>query len=486
MWMDPNFDPMAPLGQATASPTDGRVYDPGDFYDEALNPDGRPRATYSRVLATLGRDLAGACASVDRSLEETGAVFGSGAQQTFFGLDPVPRIVGREEWDALESALAQRARALNAFIADVYGPGSIVAAGVVPARVASEADFHEPELVGAPVSSAPATVIGFDLVRGADGRMLVLEDNLRTPSGLAYAFAARRATDACLGDAFEESRRSLAPTHEWIGAALRAAAPDGRGDPTIVLLSDGPANVAWYEHVWLAEQLGIPVALPSQIEARSGRLRYRPEDGRVRQVDVVYRRTNEDRLRDEQGAATWVAEALLEPLLAGTLGIANSFGAGVGDDKLTHAYVEEMVRFYLGEEPEIESVPTYDLALESVREGAFERLGELVIKPRSGSGGIGIVIGSEASAGDLREARRLIDESPESFVAQEIVSLSRCPTVCEGRLEPRHVDLRAFAICSMDQTCVVPGGLTRVAHERGSMVVNSSRGGGGKDTWVLE
>lgn len=473
--------PTAPL-----RPIAGRIYDPGEFYDEALTPDGRPRPAYRTVLATsVDRDLQDACSLVSRSLEEMGARFGSGPDSAPFRVDPIPRIIPRAEWDELETGLVQRARALNAFITDIYGQGTIVSDGVVPARVIREADHYELAMTGVEVGTAPATVIGFDLVRGSDGKLLVLEDNLRTPSGLTYAAAGRRACDAWLEDAIDPRRLSLAPAYQWLGAALRAAAPDGRGDPATILLSDGPTNTAWYEHVELARELDIPIALPAQIEQSGGRLRVRLEDGRARPVDVVYRRTDEDRLHDEGGKPTWVAEALLEPLRRGTLGVVNGFGAGVADDKLTHAYVEDMVRFYLAEEPRIKSVPTYDLDSEPVRARARRRLDELVVKPRSASGGLGVVVGSQAEPGELRRVRRLIAKSPESFVAQEIVPLSRCPTVCDGRLEPRHVDLRAFAITTAERTRIVPGGLTRVALERGSLVVNSSRRGGGKDTWVL-
>ncbi len=358
----------------------------------------------------------------------------------------------------------------------------------MPARVLSEAEHFEPAMMGMPVGAAPATVIGFDIVRGSDGELVVLEDNLRTPSGLAYAAAARRACDDWLDDAVDSDRRDLDVAYEWLGDALRAAAPDGNGDPSLVLLSDGPANSAWYEHSELARRIGIPLVVPGQLRTRGGRLVADLNGGRAREIDVIYRRTDEDRLRDRFRRPTWIAEALLGPMSSGRLTVLNSFGSGVADDKLSHAYVEEMIRFYLGQEPKVRSIPTHDLGAEPALSGVRSRLDELVVKPRSAYGGIGVVIGTKADRGELRRLRRLLAKSPESFIAQELVALSRAPTVCRGRLEPRHVDLRAFAISdqgSGGRTRIVPGGLTRVALGRGSLIVNSSKGGGGKDTWVL-
>jgi uncharacterized circularly permuted ATP-grasp superfamily protein len=343
---------------------------------------------------------------------------------------------------------------------------------------------------------APATVIGFDIVRGADGRLKVLEDNLRTPSGLAYAAAARYACDAWLDDPVGSRRRALEPAFATLGEALRAAAPEGRDEPNVILLTDGPSNSAWFEHREIAGRLGIPVVTPDRLRCHAGRLYLADEPGLTGEVHVVYRRTDEDRLLDERRRPTWISDLLLRPIHAGTVSVVNSFGAGVADDKLAHAYVEAMIRFYLGEEPLIESVPTLDLGHADTRESAGERLDELVVKPRSAYGGAGVVIGSELDATGYRKIKRLIAKSRDGFVAQEIIALSRHPTAVSRRspeatgswsfgLEPRHVDLRVFAVTAEGRTSVLPAPLTRVALERGSLVVNSTRGGGGKDTWVL-
>ena len=252
----------------------------------------------------------------------------------------------------------------------------------------------------------------------------------------------------------------------------------------VVVVSDGKDNSAFYEHAAIARYLSLPLVLTEKLSVRRGRLSAQLPDGE-QAVDVVYRRTDEDRLTDDRGAPTAIGQLLLEPVQRGTLACVNAFGTGVADDKLLHAYVEDMVRFYLGEEPLLRSVPTYDPSQPDVLEMILARIDELVIKPRSGHGGYGVVIGPHARSEDLRAAAAALSAAPERFVAQETIMLSRHPTVTDGRLELRHVDLRPFAISSGDAVHVLPGGLTRVAFERGALVVNSSQNGGSKDTWVL-
>jgi uncharacterized circularly permuted ATP-grasp superfamily protein len=279
--------------------------------------------------------------------------------------------------------------------------------------------------------------------------------------------------------------RSLEPAYQSLGEALRAGAPPDAGEhPSVVVLTDGPANSAYYEHGAIARRLGLALVRPRDLRVRSGRLFAHTDDGLV-PVDVVYRRTDEDRLFDDTGTPTALGEMLLGPLERQTLGCVNAFGTGVADDKLVHSYVEEMVRFYLGEEPLLASVPTHDLSQPGVLEMTLERIEELVIKPRSGHGGIGVVVGPHANRRALAAVARELAAEPERFIVQETVDLSRQPTVCGGQLEPRHVDLRPFTFAVGERIEVFPGGLTRVALERGSLVVNSSQRGGAKDTWVL-
>lgn len=460
-----------------------RIYHPEGFYDEALTVEGTPRPDYERVMEALDGDPAGALEAARRRADGLGASFGKGEAAHTFIVDPVPRIIGADEWETVEHGLAQRARALNSFVLDVYGGRAIVDAGVIPARLIEGADHFDGALADIDLGPAPVTVAGFDLIRGPDGVFRVLEDNVRTPSGIAYARAARLACDPWLADRIDPRRRDFDDFFPAIAASLSESAPGGDEGSCAVLLSDGPENLAWYEHRLIGEQVGIPVVERHELRPRRGGLWLDGEP--TRRVDVVFRRTDEDRLHDDDGRPTWLGELLLEPLRRGTLRIANAFGAGVADDKLSHAYVEAMIRFYLEQEPLIESVRTYDLLAEPSRDEARERIRELVIKPRGSYGGKGVVIGSQADERERERIVRSIEAAPEDYAAQEVVPLSRHPTVCDNRLEPRHVDLRAFAVVSGNEVRVVPGGLTRVALEPGSLLVNSSQGGGGKDTWVL-
>jgi uncharacterized circularly permuted ATP-grasp superfamily protein len=437
-----------------------------------------------RVRESLaGADLGELSAAVALDAHRRGVSFGSADGEQSFRIDPIPRLIDASEWSELAAGVAQRVRALELFVRDVYGDRRIVAAGVVPASSLTHAEHHEPLLRGmGGLLHSWITVAGLDVVRDSDGSFKVLEDNLRTPSGIAYAVATREVMGAHLPPPAGLRVRSLDAAFQTLGEALRAASP--REDPVVVLLSDGKLNSAFYEHSTIARRLKIPLVSARQLSVRRGRLRADLPGGE-RTVDVVYRRTDEDRLSDDQGRPTEIAQLLLEPILDGTLTCVNAFGTGVADDKLLHAYVEDMVRFYLGEEPLLRSVPTYDPSQPGVLETVLERIDELVVKPRSGHGGYGVVIGPHARPEDLRATAAELSAAPERFVAQETIMLSRHPTVTDGRLEPRHIDLRPFAISSGESVHVLPGGLTRVAFERDALVVNSSQNGGSKDTWVL-
>ena len=413
-----------------------------------------------------------------------GLMFGDGDEVAPFRLDPVPRLITGPEWAELERGLAQRVRALDRYLADAYGEREIIKAGVLPARVLDTCDRFERRMIGLPVPPMRVGIAGLDVVRDESGRFRVLEDNVRTPSGIAYTLAAREALVRFLPAGLAAGLRPLDDVTGMIAETLRAGAPERVEEPAAALLSDGPQNSAWYEHERIARELGIPLVTLADLEHAGGRLHARVEGGRV-PLDVVYRRTDEDRLEDENGEFTAVGAALFEPIRRGTLTCLNAFGAGVADDKLAHAYVEEMVRFYLGEEPLLGSVRTYDLGLPDVREEALARIDELVIKPRSGYGGIGVVVAPHAQSKDVRDTAADVAEHPEEYVAQELVMLSRHPTVAEDGLAPRHVDLRPFVFLAGDTARVVPGGITRVALDEDALVVNSTQAGGAKDTWVL-
>jgi carboxylate-amine ligase len=329
----------------------------------------------------------------------------------------------------------------------------------------------------------PATIAGLDLVRDEDGELRVLEDNLRMPSGACYAIAVREVVEPEIEAPLRP--RPLDDYAERLRAAILAAAPPGREEPNAAILSDGPENGAWYEHQRFGREMGLPILTPDQLEPSRGRLFARR--GRERQqVDVIYRRLDEDRLAERDGTPTALGELLLPALRSGRLRCANAFGTGLADDKLAHAYVEAMIEFYLGEEPLLRSVPSYDLSEEDDREAAMERLAELVIKPRDGFGGHGVTIMPRATEPQRQRAVGLLRRRPEHFIAQEPVEISSHPTVVGAALAPRRIDLRPFVVSGPGGETAMTGGLTRYAREAGEMVVNSSQGGGCKDTWVVE
>jgi uncharacterized circularly permuted ATP-grasp superfamily protein len=339
----------------------------------------------------------------------------------------------------------------------------------------------EPEAVNFP-ERPRVYLVGFDLARRADGEMVVLEDNLRTPSGVAYIVAARDVVGQTLAHANAAPRRvDRAPG--LLAEALRAAARPRVEEPHIVVASDGGSSTAWWEHRVLAEAIGAAATTLDRLERSGGRLWLRGE--RREPVDVMYRRTDDPRLTDDDGSLTAAGELTLEPLRAGTLAVVTSFGVGVGDDKLSYAYSEEMIRFYLDEEPILRTIRTYDPCVADQRDEAIERLDELVVKPRFESGGEGVLIVAEADPPEAKEAEADIRRNPEELVVQERISLSTHPCLTGARLEPRRIDLRPFAYATSDGFRVVPGGLTRFAPDPESMIVNSSQGGGAKDTWVV-
>jgi uncharacterized circularly permuted ATP-grasp superfamily protein len=446
-------------------------------YDEVHAAPGVPRPHYAALLERLdGADLPGVRARVDASLSAGGVTFGPEP----FAVDPIPRLLAPGEWATLAAGLEQRVRALNAFVADAYGARRIVAEGILPAAVLDGAEGFEPDLAGRlPPGAPPIGVAGLDVVREPGGALLVLEDNLRTPSGLAYAVAARHAVAEALGLDEPDPEGSFT----LLGNALRATVPEDAGtEPCLVVLTDGPGGAAHWEHAEVARRLAAPLVTLDDLEPRGGGLALR--DG-GRRVDVVYRRSDEDRVRDDDGALTPVAALLLEPWTAGRVGVVNAFGTGVADDKLVHAHVEDMVRLYLGEEPLVESVPTIDLGADGALDEVLADLRAHVIKPRLGHGGHGVVVCGHAEEEDLRRVEADLRADPGGYIAQRTVTLSVHPTVVgDGPPEPRHVDLRPFVLAGADWCTTAPVALTRVAWDAGALVVNSSQDGGGKATWV--
>jgi uncharacterized circularly permuted ATP-grasp superfamily protein len=436
-------------------------------FDDAVAPDGSVRAPAKPVMdAVLAHDLGALARAVAEEIDGRGIRFESVDGDDRWHVDPVPRVIDAGSWERIAAGLAQRVRALNAFVADVYAERRVVAEGVLPQRVLDSADYLEPTLAGVrPRDGVWIGIAGLDLVRDRAGEWLVIEDNVRTPSGIGYWMAAREAV----------LRRLDVPAGpvplDGVPAALGRVFGDGR----VVVLTDGPDNSAYWEHDWTARALGVPLATPEDLELRDERLLYLGSP-----VDCVYRRTNADEVDSNVGA-------LLTPAWrAGTLKVVNCFGTGVGDDKLVHAHVPELIRFYLGEEPLVGQVETFDLGDPSTLERALDVFDELVVKDRGSYGGIGVVVCPHAERSDVEELRAKVRASPEDYVAQRPVALSTHPTVIDGALEPRHVDLRPYVLMAgADDVEVLPGGVTRVALDAGALVVNSSQNGGAKDTWVL-
>ncbi len=450
-------------------------------FDEAWAAPGVPRGHYSGLLDAFAQtDVALLRATLNEALARDGVAFGEHP----FEVCPVPRLLTAAEAAGLAAGLEQRVRALNAFVADAYGERRIVAAGRVPEWIIDSSDGFEPALRGRwPGVTTPIGVAGLDLVRRPDGELQVLEDNLRTPSGYAYAVAAARAVSAHLPVPAPEHDDGADALLAGLERAVRGASP--RADPAIVVLTDGEDSSAHFEHALAARHLDAPLARPEDLVRDGDRLVYRDAGGRRQPVDVVYRRSIEDRLCDEHGALTPEGELLLGPWLAGEVALVNCFGTGVADDKLVHAYVEEMVRFHLGEDPLLRSVPTLDLTREENLDRLLAAPEEHVVKPRLGQGGDGVVVCADATAEDVRRCLDDVRERPRDFVAQPTITLSTHATVVGERLVPRHVDLRPFVFSAPGWTQAVPAGLTRVAWGEGAMVVNSSQDGGGKATWAL-
>jgi uncharacterized circularly permuted ATP-grasp superfamily protein len=452
-------------------------------WDEAFAADGTVRETHRSALDAVGRR--GPRAAADEaaaSIAGAGTTFGT--DDAPYVVDPVPRAIAGDDWAVLERGLAQRVRALDAWVADVHGARLAIADGIVPAAVLDGCRFVEDDLAGlGAVAPVRIAVAGLDVVRDTEGRFRVLEDNCRVPSGLAYLLAARDAVTAALGEPPDD----VVPLADRVGPALlravQATTPASAGEGTCVVLSDGPENTAWWEHAVLARLMGVPLVTPAGLRLRGDRI-VLAETGEP--VVAVYRRTDVAALRGPDGLPTPHGELLLPAVRAGTVGVANGYGCGAADDKAIYPHVPALIRYFCGEEPLIDDVHVHDLCDEATRERVLATPETLVFKPRDGQGGQGVLVGPRAGAGELRDAVAAARRDPAAWIAQDAVVLSTHPTVVGDELVPRHVDLRPFALADGDGGWrLVPGGLSRVAFEEGQMVVNSSRGGGAKDTWVL-
>ena len=468
------------------------------FYDELVDHDGNPRPHCAGLVEALNRigheGLAAAGRRRDAIFLQQGITYeadeaGRVVKDRPFPLDLVPRVIPAREWAAIERGLRQRIRALNAFIDDVHHGREIARAGIVPwTLVVSRSHFARAVHGIRPPGGVYCHVAGCDLVRDVDGTWRVLEDNVRTPSGISYVLENRAAMTRLLPQLFAGHRvRPVDHYPQLLLAALRAVAPAAEGEATVVVWTPGSLNPAYFEHAFLARQMGVELVEASDLVVRDDVLYMRTTSG-LQRVDAVYRRLDDDFLDplELRPDSLLGVPGLVRAYRSGNVAIANAIGTGVADDKAVYHYVPEMIRFYLGEEPELQNVTTYLLSDPEQLEHVLGRLGELVVKPTGESGGKGVFIGPQCSEEELEGLADVIRRRPERWIAQELVRLSTVPTAdAEGRLHPRHVDLRPFAVFG-ETIEIIPGGLTRVAMTPGSMIVNSSRGGGSKDTWVLD
>ena len=473
----------------------------GQPLNEMFDVDGHPRPECARVAAYLLAMESGRLAELGERARRmflgrgvTFNVYGNEAgSERIFPFDPVPRIISAATWAKLEAGLIQRVRALNAFTADIYGEGCILKDEVVPRDlIVGSPQFRHAAAGIKPPSGVYVTVAGIDLVRGADGSFYVLEDNLRTPSGVSYVIENRLIMTRLMPELIRALRvRSVEHYAADLTASLREIAPAGVNDPTVALLTPGPYNSAFFEHVFLSQQMGVELVEGRDLVCVDNKLYMKTVYG-LRQVHVLYRRVDDDYLDPvvfRPDSLLGVA-GLTAVLRAGNASLANAIGTGVADDKAVFAYTPAMIRYYLNEEPILPIVETYLLREPEVRQMVLREIERYVIKPTGASGGYGVVIGPRASGRELAEARQRIERNPGAFVAQPMISLSVHPTLTEESgaspaLAPRHVDLRPFVLLGAKPR-VLAGGLTRVALREGSLVVNSSQGGGSKDTWVLE
>ncbi|MEY4425424.1 MAG: hypothetical protein RJB56_1051 [Actinomycetota bacterium] len=461
-------------------------------FDEMFSSAGKARASYKKIHETLAKmtqdELRGRTEALASSYLAQGVTFDFAGEERPFPLDAVPRVIEKTEWNVLDAGVKQRVRVLEAFLADVYGSQNAVRDGVVPAAlIASSAHFHRAAHGIDPANGVRIQVSGIDLVRDEVGTWRVLEDNVRVPSGVSYVISNRRVMAQTLPELFQQMR--IQPVGEYpnkLLAALRAAAPSGVEDPVVVVLTPGVYNSAYFEHTLLARLMGLELVEGRDLFCSGGKVYMRTTAG-ARRVDVIYRRVDDEFL----DPLAFRADSVLGPpglLTAARLGnvtLANAVGNGVADDKLVYTYMPDLTRYYLGEDPIVENVQTWRLEERASLEEVLDRLDELVVKPVDGSGGKGLVVGPRASRKELDDLRKKLQKDPRGWIAQPVIQLSTIPTLVEDGLRPRHADLRPFAVNDGNDIWVLPGGLTRVALPEGELVVNSSQGGGSKDTWVV-
>lgn len=469
-------------------------------YDEMHTSDGLVRDNYLSYAAWLDtmpdEVIARKREDADIAFHRAGitfAVYGeANSKERLIPFDIVPRIIPAQEWRRLEQGLRQRVRALNAFLHDIYHDQEIIKAGRIPAQQILGNSQYRREMVGVDVPEGIyAHIAGVDLVRAdqgnSGGEYYVLEDNLRTPSGVSYMLENRKMMMRLFPDLF--TRQQIAPVEHYPDLLLnnlRSVAPQGVSNPNVVVLTPGQYNSAYFEHTFLAQQMGVELVDGNDLFVRNETVYMRTTEG-PRRVDVIYRRIDDDYLDPQtfRKDSMLGVPGLFSAYRAGNVTLANAVGTGIADDKAIYVHVPEMIRFYCGEEPILSNVPTWELSKPEDCKYVLAHLSELVVKEVHGSGGYGMLVGPTATPDEIRLFRDKILAAPAGYIAQPTLALSTCPTYVASGIAPRHIDLRPYVLSGKEIT-MVPGGLTRVALKQGSLVVNSSQGGGTKDTWVLE
>lgn len=469
-----------------------------NLYDELLRASGRPRASSQAICNYLrslsDRDIEEYKAAAESAIHVMGITFTvyneeEGSIDRAWPFDIIPRIIEKKEWLQIEAGLKQRVKALNLFIDDLYHEQKIVKDGIFPAELLKDSVNFRPQCIGVnPPLGIWAHICGSDLVRDNDGTVYVLEDNLRVPSGVSYMLENRQVMKRVFPDMFEQY--SILPVDDYpsqLYDMLASLSPRAIKQPEIVVLTPGVYNSAYFEHAYLAQQMGAELVIGSDLVVGKDNIVYMRNIEGLTRVDVIYRRIDDLFLDPEvfNPDSTLGVPGLMRAWKAGNVALANAPGAGVADDKVVYAFVPEMIRYYLKEEPILPNVPTYKCVNKEERQYVIDNIDKMVVKPANESGGYGMLIGPQASKEEREKFIRLIRRDPRNYVAQPMLILSTAPTLVGNRVEPRHLDLRPF-ILSGKNTYVTTGGLTRVALRKGSTVVNSSQGGGSKDTWIVD
>ncbi|HTR80936.1 MAG TPA: circularly permuted type 2 ATP-grasp protein [Bacteroidota bacterium] len=466
------------------------------FWDE-MSAEKTIRPQYAKVYDLLQQMDVGSLQQKEKLANElflnqgiTFTVYSDNAGiERIFPFDIIPRIITAAEWDHVERGIKQRLRTLNLFLKDVYSAQAILKDQIIPASLVASCPHFTREVYGITVPyDIYVHIAGIDIIRGDNGTFYVLEDNLRTPSGVSYMLENREVTKRIFPDMFTSNRIRLVSNYPLIlHQILLSLAPAQMARPTVVLLTPGIYNSAYYEHTFLARQMGIALVEGRDLVVDKNKVYMKTTNG-LEQVHVIYRRIDDDFLdplvfRPESALGV---PGIMGAYRKGNVAIVNAVGNGVADDKAIYAHVPAMIRYYLNEEPILANVPTYNLRNPDERKFVFDHLDQVVIKRTNESGGYGMVMGNKARDEELQRAKNDIHNDPRGFIAQPIIKLSTVPCFIDGKFQPRHVDLRPYALCGPDGVQIVPGGLTRVALREGSLVVNSSQGGGSKDTWVVD